>query len=66
MMAQAVVKPLNVRLLLEHQESPGGLLIHRPPASTAFYTHHEPDKWAYTAGIWVFIPHTVFKSLRKY
>lgn len=51
MMAQAVVNALNVRLLLEHPENPGGLLIHRPPASTAFYTHHEPDKWAYTPGV---------------
>lgn len=51
MMAQAVVNALNVRLLLEHPENPGGLLIHRPPASTAFYTHHEPDKRAYTPGV---------------
>lgn len=63
-MAQVVGNVLNVRLLLEHPENPGGLLIHRPPASPAFYTHHELGKWAYTAGISVFIPHPVFKSLR--
>lgn len=51
MMAQVVVNTLNVRLLLEHPENPGELLIHRPPASTAFYTHHEPDKCTYTTGI---------------